>query len=424
MKKSFYLSLILALVVCVSLSSVYAAGKTEVKVLTWWLSAFKDYLVQMEQEFEKKNPNIDIILQNFDGDLMQNLPTRIAAGDIPDLVNLNNESALTYYQKGALEPLDLYLTKNEIGVYVDSLWNKTKFDGKFGYTFPWYASPQVMFINNGVFAKAGLDPVKDAPKTWEDMERVGKIIKDKTSLPAFAVEFANLGWEEPLRVGSEVFSKDLKKVAFNNSKVAARLEYLRRVYAAGLMPKNLPDYQAVRSMFEQSQIAMFPLGLSMYRWIKADNPKLAFTVAPYPVSPNGANRLHVSMMNFVVMKASKVKKEAVEVGKFLTGSYAQIEFAVGPASIIPSTKVSVDSDPEFAKGADQDKVKAQILAATTMKNADNLIVTNVPKGVDTNQLYTAVRDEFLKAIRGEKAVKDALKSAEDQANQMIRAASK
>ncbi|MGE5605503.1 MAG: ABC transporter substrate-binding protein [Bacteroidota bacterium] len=421
MKKSVYLLLVLALVISVSFSVVCAAGKIEVKVLTWWLSAFNDYLVQMEQEFEKKNPNIDIVLDNFDGDIMQTLTTRIASGDIPDLVNLNNETALTYYQKGALEPLDLYLSKEDINVYVDSLWNKTKFDGKFGYTFPWYASPQVLFINDEIFAKAGLDPVKDAPKTWEDMEKIGKVIKDKTGFPAFAIEFANLGWEETLRVGSDVFTKDLKKVAFNNKKVADRLEYLRRCYAAGLMPKNLPDYQAVRSMFEQSQIAMFPLGLSMYRWIKADNPKLKFTVAPYPVSPNGADRLHVSMMNFVVMKASKVKKEAVKVGQFLTSSYAQIKFAVGPASIIPSTKVSVDSDPEFAKGADQGKVKAQIIAAKTMKAGDNLIVTIAPKGVDTNQLFTAVRDEFLKAIRGDKTVKDALKAAETQANQMIKA---
>ncbi len=425
MKKILGAIVVLALVATISFSAVFAApAKTEVKVLTWWLSAFNDYLVQMEKEFEAKNPNIDIILQNFDGDLTQNLPTRVAAGDIPDLVNLNNEVAFTYYTKGALEPLDLYLTKKDIDVYVDSLWNKTKFDGKFGYTFPWYASPQVAFINNGVFAKAGLDPVKDAPKTWEDLERVGKIIKDKTGLPAFAIEFANIGWEEPLRVGSPVFTKDLKKVAFNNPKVAARLEYLRRVYAAGLMPKSLPDYQAVRSLFEQSQIGIFPLGLSMYRWIRADNPKLEFTVASYPVSPKGANRLHVSMMNFVVLKAAKNKKEAVEVGKFLTGSYAQIKFAVGPASIIPSTKVSVDSDPDFLKGEDKGKIDAQILAAKTMKSADNLIVNEVPKGVDVNQLFTAIREEFLKAIRGEKPVKQALKDAETQANQIIKAAAK
>ncbi|MGE5581194.1 MAG: ABC transporter substrate-binding protein [Bacillota bacterium] len=421
MKKSLLLVMVLALVVVFSLGPSFAADKVQVKVLTWWLSAFNDYLVQMKNEFEAKNPNIEIILQNFDGDITQNLPTRIAAGDVPDLVNLNNETAFTYYTKGALEPLDFYLTKKDIDVYVDSLWNKTKFDGKYGYTFPWYASPQVMFINDEIFKKAGLDPEKDAPKTWEEMERVGKIIKGKVNVPAFAIEFANIGWEEPLRVGSPIFNKNLTKVAFNNPKFAARLEYLHRVYAEGLMPKDLPDYQAVRSLFEHNQIAMFPLGLSMYRWIRADNPKLAFTVAPYPVSPNGANRLHVSMMNFVVLKAAKEKKAAVEFAKFITGSYAQIKFAVGPASIIPSTKISVDSDPAFAKGEDQGKVKAQILAATTMKSADNLIVTNVPKGVDVNQLFTAIRDEFLKAIRGDKTVKAALKTAEDQANQMIQA---
>lgn len=421
MKKSVLL-LVLVLAIVASLGAVYAAPKTQVKVLNWWLSAFQSYFDDMEKEFEAKNPNIDIIWDNVDGDITQTLPTLIASGNVPDLVNLNNETAFTYYQRGALEPLDLYLSKQDIAVYVDSLWNKTKFDGKFGYTFPWYASPQVLFINDGVFAKAGLDPAKDAPKTWEDMEKISKIIVEKTKLPAYAIEFANLGWEETLRVGADVFSKDLKKAAFNTKSVADRLEYLRSAYAAGYLPKELPDYQAVQAMFAQSQIAMFPLGLSMYRWIKADNPKLKFSVTPYPISPKGANKLHVSMMNYVVMKASKVKKEAVEVGKFLTSSYAQIQFAVGPASIIPSTKVSVDSDPNFLKGADKGKIEAQRLAAATMKNADNLIVINVPKGVDFAQLSTTVRDEFLKAIRGEKTVKDALKAAEIQANQMIKAA--
>ena len=51
MKKSVCSLLVLALVISISFSAVGAAEKTEVKVLTWWLSAFNDYLVQMEQEF-------------------------------------------------------------------------------------------------------------------------------------------------------------------------------------------------------------------------------------------------------------------------------------------------------------------------------------------------------------------------------------
>ena len=124
-------------------------------------------------------------------DAFPTLVTRIASGDVPDLVNLNNETALTYYQQGALEPLDLYLKPADKNEYIPALWNKTIFDHKFNYAFPWYASPQVMFINEDIFAKAGLDPNKP-PKTWEDMYNYSKIIKSKTGVYGFTMEFANI----------------------------------------------------------------------------------------------------------------------------------------------------------------------------------------------------------------------------------------
>lgn len=419
LKRGLLFLLVAAMVMGVALSAT-GAEKTKVTYMTWWLSAFKDYLVRMEKEYEEKHPEIDIVWDNVDGDINQVLPTRIASGDAPDLVNLNNETAINYFQQGALEPLDPYLTPKDIEVYVPSLWNKTKFDGKYGYTFPWYASPQVMFIGNYLFKKAGLDPVKNAPKTWEDMYTVSKLIKQKTGVYGFNMEFANIAWEEPLRCGVPVFKDDLSAVAFNVPKFAARLEYFRKLVKEGLIPPQLPDYQTSRAMFGDGQLAMYPLGVSMYRWIRAEAPDLDFSVAPYPVSPNGANKLHVSMMNFVLMKSSKVKKEAAEFAKFMTGTYAQVEFAKGVASIVPSTRVSLETDPYFVKGANTNmKLRAQLLAAQTMKNADNLIVTKVPKNVQG--IYDVMRDQFLAAIRGEKTVQAALDAAEKQANEMIKA---
>ena len=416
MKKVLSLTLILVLVATLYFGTVFAAPeKTQVKVLTWWLTGFEKYLGSMEKEFEAANPNIDVVLQNFDGDINQTLTTRIASGDVPDLVNLNNETAITYYQQGVLEPLDLYLKPADKNAYIPALWNKCVFDGRYNYAFPWYASPQVMFINDSVFAKAGLDP-KKPPKTWEDMYKYSQVIKKKTGVYGFAMEFANIAWEEILRVGENVFTPDLKAVAFNTPKVAARLEYFRKLYAEDLMPKSFPDYQGERALFDQGQLAMFPLGVSMYKHITQEAPNLKFTVVPYPVSPKGANRLHVSMMNFVLMKDSKVKKEAIAFGKFITGSHAQIEFSKA-ASIVPSTKVSLESDPYFTKSKDG-AVLAQLLAAKAMKNADNLIVTKVPKGV--GEIYNAVRDNFLSAIRGEKTVKEAMDTAEEQANAIIK----
>ncbi|HEX3046336.1 MAG TPA: sugar ABC transporter substrate-binding protein [Bacillota bacterium] len=416
MKKTVLVFLALLLIVSLSLNTVFAATeKTKVTVLTWWLTGFEKYLNQMKQEFEAANPNIEIVLQNFDGNIQQSLTTRIASGDIPDLVNLNNETALTYFQQGVLEPIDLYLKSSDKYEYIDSLWKKTIFDGKFNYTFPWYASPQVLFMNNDIFRKAGLNPNKP-PKTWEDMYNYGKIIKTKTGVHGFTLEFANIAWEEPLRLGEQVFKPDNSAAAFNTPKMAARLEYFRKLYQEEIMPRSFPDYEGARAMFVQGQIAMFPLGVSMYKHIKDEAPSLNFSVVPYPISPKGANRPHVSMMNFTLMKASKVKKEAILFAKFITGHHAQIEFSKN-ASILPSTKISLESDPFFTKSNDG-AVLAQLLAAKTMKNADNLIVINPPKGA--SEIYAAVRDNFLAAIRGEKTVKEALDTAEKQANAIIK----
>ena len=40
-----------------------------------------------------------------------------------------------------------------------------------------------LYINNRLFREAGLDPVKDAPKTWDDVAKLNKVLTKRKDGP-------------------------------------------------------------------------------------------------------------------------------------------------------------------------------------------------------------------------------------------------
>lgn len=411
MKKSIVF--VMALVLLLSFT-INVGAKTVVEFWPWWLSTFEDYLNEMIAEFEAENPDIEIKMKNVDGQMGQVLVTAINANEAPDVVNLNNPTAYTFYKQGILEPLDLYLEADDRYEYFDALWEKTMFDGTFGYTFPWYASPQILIYNKAIFTKAGLDP-DYAPGTWEEVLEYSRVIKENTNKYGFAIHFDQN--HVVLRVGEELFNDDLTKAAFNTKKVADRLQFYRTAFKEELMPRNFPEWLEIRSMFESGQVAMFPVGVSMVKHIENNSPELAKDLgfAKLPTSPNGANKIHTSMMNLVVLNSSEDKEAAVKWAKFLTSHQAQIEFSK-LATIVPSTKIGLDSD-SFFTNADTLALQAQTLASISMTKAANLDVTAAPEGWD--EIKNIIKEEFKKAVKGEKGIQETLDFVEERANSII-----
>ena len=413
MKKSLVLTLVLGMLLAFSVTA--AAADTVVEFWPWWLGSFEGYLNDMIDDFEAKNPGIKIKMNNVDGNMAQALLTAINAGEAPDVVNLNNPTAYTFYNQGALEPVDLYLEADARDEYIDALWEKTMFDGTFNYTFPWYASPQIMIYNKEVFKEAGLDP-NDPPKTWEDVLEYSRKIKEKTGIYGFAIDIKP--WELVQRVGEDLFNDDLTKVTFNTQKVANRVAFYRTAFEEGLMPNNFPTYQDARAMFESGKLAMYPVGVSMVKHIENNSPELAEKLGfgPYPTSVHGANKIHTSMMNLVVLNSSENKEAAVKWANYLTSHGPQIEFSK-LATIVPSTKIGLESDPYFSE-ADSMALKAQTLASESMRKAANLDVTAAPEGWD--EMTKIMTDEFRAAIRGDKSIRDTLDYLEDRLNEIIK----
>lgn len=420
MKKRFVFPILFLLVF--SLAFTAAAKPTVVEFWPWWLGAdrFQSYLSDQIAEFEEQNPDIDVVMKNQQGDIVKKLMTSMAAGEEPDVINLNYSKAYSVFTKGIFEPIELQ-DPDAGEVYIDSLWDKVQFDGTYHYVFPWYASPAILYYNTEIFEEAGLDP-SDPPATWEEMKEYGQQIVENTDKYAFGVDFAKAHYELTHRMGARLFTEDLSQAAFNTEKVANRLTYWNECYEEGIIPKGLPDYEGLQRMFESGKLAMLPIGVSLVSHVKNNTPKLFEKVkfAKYPVSPQGASKVQVSMMGLSVLTSSDAKKEAVKFAEFLTSPEAQIEFSK-LATILPSTGKGLSSDPFFQNYEERDNPKmgkAQLIADKTMADAASLIQTRAPAG--WNEIKGVVKTQYLKAIKGDKPVKEALNYAETRVNELIK----
>jgi multiple sugar transport system substrate-binding protein len=124
-------------------------------------------------EFSKANPNIKVNISiippaEFDA----KLAVAFASGEGPDVFNQGSFEMGQYLSSGILAPVDL----KAVGVASKEDLIKRYGVGVSGatvagniYGLPTEVSNYACVANNDLWAKAGLDPAKDAPKTWEDM---------------------------------------------------------------------------------------------------------------------------------------------------------------------------------------------------------------------------------------------------------------
>jgi multiple sugar transport system substrate-binding protein len=140
-------------------------------------------------EFEKQNPNIKVELTVIPpADFDQKLEVAFASGAGPDVFNQDNFVLGQYYSAGIIAPVDLAA----VGVASNDDLDKRYGSGIAGvtlggkiYGFPTEVSNYACVANKELWAKAGLNPATDAPKTWEQMVDVATklTVRDKDGNP-------------------------------------------------------------------------------------------------------------------------------------------------------------------------------------------------------------------------------------------------
>jgi len=146
-----------------------AAASQDQTTITWWDyydGANADALQKQLATYATVKPSVKIERTYIPfADLKQKLLQGAAAGDLPDVVVIDNPDHQAFASLGVLEDLtDRIKTWGQSASYFEGPWNSTIFQGK-NYGLPDNSNCLVLWTNDELMAAKGLQ----APKNWDEL---------------------------------------------------------------------------------------------------------------------------------------------------------------------------------------------------------------------------------------------------------------
>ena len=378
---------------------------------------------ELVADFNKKHPNIEVTAK-YNPDmykgLTQNLQAAIASGKNPDVVQMGY-SFLNYAAEN-LQYTDLNKAFKEAG---DENFMKDNFlpnvlnlaqteDGK-QIGLPYSVSVPVLYYNPEIYAKAGLD-AKNPPKTWNEVSKAAKQIKDKTgNMGFFMQEYAD-NWAQQGLIESNG-GQMLKKV---NGKVQAGFDTPEAAQAYQLLADMVKNGSGLHATNEEGFQAYLSGKLGMVcttigkRANFEKSAKFPVKAAPFPAFegkkvqiPAGGNFL------MVFSKDAAKQKAAVEFIKYLESPEALAKWSTG-TGYLPPRKGVADDPKGFKKLADENaNIK---MALAEMQKVSKWASFPGANGLQAEQLLIDVRDIILS---GKMSAADALQQTAEKINKLL-----
>ena len=319
MKKILALLLVTISIIGLTACSIRKeASQKEVTVWTLQMGDFSDYMYKVIRTYEKDHPNLHI--KWVDVPFSEGEKRTLAAvmtDNPPDLINLNPDFSALLAQKGTLEEIDPEALADFNPEIVKTLVYNDKL-----YSIPWYATSAITIYNKDLFLKSG---VIRLPKTYKELSAIAEKIKANTEAYAYL----------PTITENDTMMKILNKYGItelgdlNSSQSAKVFEMFKNLYEKDLIPPETitMTHREALEQYMAGKIVFYQGGSNFLNMIKENAPTVyeQTDVMEQFKGPVGQN--DISVMNFVIPKRAKMKKEALEFCLYLTNAQNQLELA-------------------------------------------------------------------------------------------------
>ncbi|MBN7575550.1 ABC transporter substrate-binding protein [Clostridium sp. 2-1] len=321
----------------------------------------KTILQSLANEFQEKNPNIEISI-NSPANAGTVLKTRLAKNDMPDLVSLGAD--VNY---GALVDANALVDLTNDGIleniqkpYLDMLHGIASNDNGKIYGVPYATNADGVLYNKDIFSKLGLQ----IPKTWDEFMAVSKKIKDAGQLPLYlTLKDAWTGmcfWNviaSDLEPSNFLADKKAGKTTFEatHGEIVDKMETIGTLGQEDILGVSYNDGNAA---FAQGKSAMYLQGNWAISEIKKANPNINIGMFPLPASNDPSKNNIISGIDvfFGITSKSKHSDEAKKFIEFMTQKenaqkYIKDQFAFSAVKDVTQDDQSVtDVQESFKNG--------------------------------------------------------------------------
>ena len=278
-------------------------------------------------------------------DVLQKVQAATIAGNPPNIFVLDVGVTSMMALNGLMEPIDARVAadKLDVGDFQPSFLKSCKSKGKL-YGLPFMSSNLILYMNTTLLKQAGLDPA--GPKTWDDLARYCKTIKEKTG--AYGLTLASDPWFMEvmlLTAGTSILSDDEMSTNINTKASRDAVKYWRDLKDAGYIRiMASADSAKIMSDVTNQKAAMWFYSTAGITTFMGMGAKAGFTVntafmpklVNYGTSVGGSNIL-------ISSKGTKQEKDAAwEFLKWATAT-EQTVFTSSKTGYMPSRKSAIDS---------------------------------------------------------------------------------
>lgn len=296
----------------------------KLKLNYWGLFENEEIMNNLISDFEKENPNVDVVYQKQDPrGYKEKLEARIINGTGPDIFRFHNTWGMELSEVLLPIPSDTM----SVGEFKKSFYPVAQQDlvrngGVFG--IPLEIDTLALYINSDHFKAQGLTP----PATWTDFINIARAVTIKDQNAKIITAGAAIGTYDNITHAGDLISLLLVQNGvdlYNISQSKDRAKDAINFYTSfAVLEGNVWDQTQDLSIlsFSKGNLATYFGYLRDFFTIKELNPNLLFEIAPVPQLPERKINIASYWVEGVSLK-SKNQKEALLFLRFLSKKETQ-----------------------------------------------------------------------------------------------------
>ena len=374
---------------------------------------------ELVQLFEARHPDIKVVEKFQPGvytGLMQQLQVSLAARRPPAVAQIGYN--LTAYAAGQFPHVLLDKYRKSDPAFFKGIPDNIMALGVLGGTLhgiPFGVSTPVMYYNADLFKAAGLNP-DQPPQTWDDLQRQGAIIRQKTGKLAVYLQQPNDEWIDQTLIwgnGGRPLSEDGKRVGWDAPEAVEAMQMWQDMVNKSKIAANLTWEEGLQA-FLSGHVAMCLTTIGRQEHMRRNAS--GFQVRAVPVPRFGSKPLATATGGNVLMIFASdpaQEKAAWEWIKFVLSPEGATVWTKGTGYLPPRAELA--NDPRYLKPF-FDEAPLMKAALQTFPYAKPWVSFPGPRGLEITKILIKARDEVLEGKRPAELI---LKEAAQQANALL-----
>jgi multiple sugar transport system substrate-binding protein len=369
-------------------------------------------LQQVLGQFEASHPGIRVRFETIADQYMDVIKTRLIGDAAPDVFYLDALEAPFLMEQGVLEPLDGYITPDvDLADFEPRLLNAFRTQQHL-YGLPKDYSTLALFYNLDAFAAVGL---AQPPRTWDELETTSQRLTQDANqdgkpeqyglgvtpdLPRLVYLIQAYGGQVVNQQGDATFASQAAL------KGLERLIQQYRSHRTAVQPSDVGSSSA-SDLFGRGRAAMVIEGNWAIPYLQETFPKTRFATAEVPQMGDRPGTM-VFTVAYVMNAKTPHKQQAWELIAYLTGKTGMQQWTSSGFAL--PTRKSVAAKLNYHR----DPLRSPLVAGVTYATPWQI-------GKHPAAIMNHFNNQFTSAFLGQQPLPQALKRAQNAANQQIHA---